>query len=95
MRTGTLDVSFSAKPDEPQPARRRSLPDGQPSRRHGSAQRAGLRAGTGNRRAGKPEAVVELVVARIIYLSWAQTFGRPPRARLPGMTARILPFRKR
>lgn len=88
-------MSFSAKPDDPQPSRRRSLPDGQPSRRQGSAHRAGRRANTGNRRAGEPEAVAEIVGARIIYLSWAQTFGRPPRARLPGMIARILPFRQR
>ncbi len=55
----------------------------------------GPQGNTGNRRAGKPEAVAEIVGARIIYLSWAQTFGRPPRARLPGMIARILPFRQR
>ncbi|CAM3340344.1 hypothetical protein MEME101129_28100 [Methylobacterium mesophilicum] len=42
-----------------------------------------------------PEAAAVAVGARIIYLSWAQTFGRPPSARLPGMTARVLPFRRR
>lgn len=93
---GLFDVSFSAKPDKPQSPRRRSLPDGQPSRRQGSAQRAARGPGTGEHRVGPtPEAAAVAVGARIIYLSWAQTFGRPPSARLPGMTARVLPFRRR
>ncbi|MCJ2095198.1 MULTISPECIES: hypothetical protein [unclassified Methylobacterium] len=84
-------MSFSAKPNDPQSPRKRSLPAGQPSRRQGSARRPG----TDNRRPQTPEAVAEVVGARIIYLSWADTFGRPPRAWWPGMTACVLPFRPR
>ena len=89
-------MSFSAKPDKPQSPRRRSLPDGQPSRRQGSAQRGVRGPATGERHVPPaPEVAAVAVGARIIYLSWAQTFGRPPSARLPGMTARVLPFRRR
>ncbi len=72
----------------------RLRPEAKPSRRAGSAHRAARRPGTGDHRAAAPEAA-ERIGARIIYLSWAQTFGRPSRARLPGMMARVLPFRGR
>ncbi|SFL71545.1 hypothetical protein [Methylobacterium pseudosasicola] len=91
-------MSFSAKPNDPQSPRKRSLPDGQPSRRQGSAPRAVRRPGTDNRRPQTHTAVTEvaeIVGAQIIYLSWADTFGRPPCALWPGMTARVLPFRPR
>ena len=88
-------MSFSAKPDDPQSPRKRTVPDAPQSRRHGTAHRVARRPGTGDRRPQMPDAVSEATGARVIYLSWADTFGRPARAWLPGMIADVLPFRQR
>ncbi|MDP4003840.1 hypothetical protein [Methylobacterium sp. NEAU K] len=84
-------MSLSAKPDDPRPPRRRC----QPVSRGGNQHRPERWIGTGNRRSQKPEAASAVTSAKIIYLSWADTFGRPARGLLPGTTAHVLPFRGR
>ncbi|MGU3661816.1 hypothetical protein [Methylobacterium fujisawaense] len=50
--------------------------------------------GAAKRRLAKPIAAAEIEVpsARIIQLSWANTFGRPVRAAPAGVVVRLLPL---
>jgi hypothetical protein len=94
-----LRVSISDKPDDGRPIRRWMPPDGPPVLRRGRTHRVVRWIGTGSRRpAGGRAEETTAADARVIPLSWAETFGRPARRDLASGTgaavARILVFRR-
>ncbi|MCJ2049359.1 hypothetical protein [Methylobacterium sp. J-070] len=94
-------MSTSDKPDDIQPARRRSEPAVPPVLRRGRQHRIVRWIGAGHRNPSKPdaEAASGAPEGRLIKLCWADTFGRPARPNPAGFSwsapapAQVLPFR--